>query len=77
MILNIFLYDFSFRCVVSGCGKIALHVLEKLIAYGALPVTVSGMFLTVVVEPLELCHEMEYFSKIHTSSLNFPPIILF
>ncbi|XP_024178677.2 NADP-specific glutamate dehydrogenase [Rosa chinensis] len=29
------------RCVVSGCGKIALHVLEKLIAYGALPVTVS------------------------------------
>lgn len=47
-ILNIFLYEFSFRCVVSGCGKIALHVLEKLIAYGALPVTVSGMFLTII-----------------------------
>ncbi|CAB4272429.1 unnamed protein product [Prunus armeniaca] len=29
------------RCVVSGSGKIALHVLEKLIAYGALPITVS------------------------------------
>ncbi|XP_045788766.1 NADP-specific glutamate dehydrogenase isoform X2 [Trifolium pratense] len=29
------------RCVVSGSGKIALHVLEKLIAYGALPISVS------------------------------------
>ncbi|KAA8540308.1 hypothetical protein F0562_024129 [Nyssa sinensis] len=29
------------RCVVSGSGKIAMHVLEKLLAYGALPVTVS------------------------------------
>ncbi|KAM3747412.1 hypothetical protein ACB098_05G032500 [Castanea mollissima] len=29
------------RCVVSGSGKIAMHVLEKLIAYGALPITVS------------------------------------
>ncbi|KAM0956573.1 hypothetical protein ACFX2A_025329 [Malus domestica] len=29
------------RCVVSGSGKIALHVLEKLIAYGAIPITVS------------------------------------
>ncbi|XP_028778991.1 NADP-specific glutamate dehydrogenase isoform X4 [Neltuma alba] len=29
------------RCVISGSGKIALHVLEKLIAYGALPITVS------------------------------------
>ncbi|KAL4293802.1 hypothetical protein AHAS_Ahas18G0164500 [Arachis hypogaea] len=29
------------RCVVSGSGKIAMHVLEKLIAYGALPVSVS------------------------------------
>ncbi|KAK6914781.1 Glutamate/phenylalanine/leucine/valine dehydrogenase, C-terminal, partial [Dillenia turbinata] len=27
------------RCVVSGSGKIALHVLEKLLAYGALPIT--------------------------------------
>ena len=32
------------RCVVSGSGKIALHVLEKLIVYGALPITVSGNF---------------------------------
>lgn len=32
----------SFRCVVSGCGKIALHVLEKLVAVGAIPITVSG-----------------------------------
>lgn len=29
------------RCAVSGAGKIAMHVLEKLIAYGALPITVS------------------------------------
>ncbi|KAI4330667.1 hypothetical protein MLD38_028931 [Melastoma candidum] len=29
------------RCVVSGSGKITLHVLEKLIAYGAIPVAVS------------------------------------
>lgn len=29
------------RCVVSGSGKIAMHVLEKLIAYGAVPFTVS------------------------------------
>ncbi|CAI8608043.1 unnamed protein product [Vicia faba] len=29
------------RCIVSGSGKIALHVLEKLIAYGALPISVS------------------------------------
>ncbi|XP_075479609.1 uncharacterized protein LOC142520501 isoform X1 [Primulina tabacum] len=29
------------RCVVSGSGKISMHVLEKLIAYGALPKTVS------------------------------------
>ncbi|KAF7814173.1 NADP-specific glutamate dehydrogenase isoform X1 [Senna tora] len=29
------------RCAVSGSGKVAMHVLEKLIAYGALPITVS------------------------------------
>lgn len=29
------------RCVVSGAGKIAMHVLEKLIAFGAIPVTIS------------------------------------
>ncbi|KAJ0075100.1 hypothetical protein Patl1_33401 [Pistacia atlantica] len=29
------------RCVVSHSGKIAMHVLERLIAYGALPITVS------------------------------------
>ncbi|KAI3874192.1 hypothetical protein MKW92_053586 [Papaver armeniacum] len=29
------------RCVVSGSGKIAMHVLDKLVAFGALPVTVS------------------------------------
>ncbi|KAK4790833.1 hypothetical protein SAY86_031246 [Trapa natans] len=29
------------RCAVSGTGKIALHVLEKLVAYGAIPITVS------------------------------------
>ncbi|XP_047338763.1 NADP-specific glutamate dehydrogenase isoform X2 [Impatiens glandulifera] len=29
------------RCAVSGSGKIALHVLEKLLAFGAIPITVS------------------------------------
>ncbi|XP_051135285.1 uncharacterized protein LOC127254293 isoform X2 [Andrographis paniculata] len=29
------------RCAVSGSGKISMHVLEKLIAYGAVPITVS------------------------------------
>ncbi|RVW51901.1 NAD(P)-specific glutamate dehydrogenase [Vitis vinifera] len=38
--LNYLFLNF-FRCVVSGSGKIALHVTEKLLAYGALPITVS------------------------------------
>ncbi|XP_024369120.1 uncharacterized protein [Physcomitrium patens] len=29
------------RCVVSGAGKVALYAVEKLIAFGAIPVTVS------------------------------------
>uniref|UniRef100_A0A0C9RUV5 glutamate dehydrogenase (NADP(+)) n=1 Tax=Wollemia nobilis TaxID=56998 RepID=A0A0C9RUV5_9CONI len=29
------------RCVVSGAGKIAMHVLEKLLAFGAVPITIS------------------------------------
>ncbi|PKA49658.1 glutamate dehydrogenase (NADP+) [Apostasia shenzhenica] len=29
------------RCVVSGAGKIAMHVLEKLLACGAIPITIS------------------------------------
>ncbi|PSS07368.1 Glutamate dehydrogenase [Actinidia chinensis var. chinensis] len=29
------------RCIVSGSGKIAMHVLEKLLAFGAIPITVS------------------------------------
>ncbi|GAB2250088.1 hypothetical protein Droror1_Dr00013447 [Drosera rotundifolia] len=29
------------RCAISGSGKIALHVTEKLLAYGAVPVTLS------------------------------------
>jgi len=29
------------RCVISGSGKIAMHVLEKLLPCGAIPVTVS------------------------------------
>uniref|UniRef100_A0A2P2MTU9 Glutamate/phenylalanine/leucine/valine/L-tryptophan dehydrogenase C-terminal domain-containing protein n=1 Tax=Rhizophora mucronata TaxID=61149 RepID=A0A2P2MTU9_RHIMU len=36
------------RCVVSGSGKIAMHVLEKLNAYGAIPITVSGTFGSLV-----------------------------
>lgn len=30
------------RCVVSGAGKVAMHALEKLIAFGAVPLTISG-----------------------------------
>ncbi|XP_038987160.1 LOW QUALITY PROTEIN: NADP-specific glutamate dehydrogenase-like [Phoenix dactylifera] len=29
------------RCVVSGAGKIAMHVLEKLLSCGAMPITIS------------------------------------
>ncbi|XP_008797874.1 NADP-specific glutamate dehydrogenase isoform X2 [Phoenix dactylifera] len=29
------------RCVVSGAGKIAMHVLEKLLSCGAIPITIS------------------------------------
>ncbi|XXG48248.1 hypothetical protein AAC387_Pa02g2753 [Persea americana] len=29
------------RCAVSGAGKIAMHVLEKLHSYGAVPITIS------------------------------------
>ncbi|KAH9568253.1 hypothetical protein CY35_03G067700 [Sphagnum magellanicum] len=29
------------RCVVSGAGKVAMHALEKLIAFSAIPVTIS------------------------------------
>jgi hypothetical protein len=44
-IFSIYLFlNFLFRCAVSGSGKITMHVLEKLIAYGALPITVSGTF---------------------------------
>lgn len=35
------------RCVISGTGKIALHVLEKLLSCGAIPITVSGNVLSL------------------------------
>ncbi|GFP86102.1 NADP-specific glutamate dehydrogenase [Phtheirospermum japonicum] len=31
------------RCAVSGCGKISMHVMEKLIGYQAVPITVQNM----------------------------------
>ncbi|KAI0513549.1 hypothetical protein KFK09_009574 [Dendrobium nobile] len=34
-------YIFIHICVVSGAGKIAMHVLEKLLACGAIPITIS------------------------------------
>lgn len=40
--MNIFSIVSSSRCAVSGSGKIAMHVVEKLVAVGALPITVSG-----------------------------------
>lgn len=33
------------RCVVSGAGKVALYAVEKLITFGAIPVTISGKFV--------------------------------
>lgn len=33
------------RCVVSGAGKVALFAVEKLITFGAIPVTISGKFV--------------------------------
>ncbi|KAK6128029.1 hypothetical protein DH2020_038232 [Rehmannia glutinosa] len=42
------------RCVVSGSGKISMHVLEKLIAYGALPITVSGLCYTLITFSLQV-----------------------
>lgn len=47
-LLLIYSINLSSRCGVSGSGKIAMHVLEKLVAYGAVPITVSGNFLFVV-----------------------------
>jgi hypothetical protein len=43
-IFSFFFSNFPFRCAVSGSGKITMLVLEKLIGYGALPITVSGTF---------------------------------
>lgn len=36
------------KCVVNRSGKIAMHVLEKVIAYAILPITVSGNKLQVL-----------------------------
>jgi hypothetical protein len=30
---------------VSGAGKVALYAVEKLITFGAIPVTISGKFV--------------------------------
>ncbi len=35
------------RCVVSGAGKVATCVLEKLITFGAIPVTISGKVIVI------------------------------
>ncbi|RWW84642.1 hypothetical protein BHE74_00006745 [Ensete ventricosum] len=40
--LLIISYLFNFRCVISGAGKIAMHVLEKLFSCGAIPITISA-----------------------------------
>lgn len=37
------------RCVVSGAGKIAMHVLEKLLSCGAIPITISGTCKQLVI----------------------------
>ncbi|THG08583.1 hypothetical protein TEA_024467 [Camellia sinensis var. sinensis] len=38
------------RCVVSGSGKIAMHVIEKLLAFGAIPITVSDLSVEVTLK---------------------------
>jgi glutamate dehydrogenase/leucine dehydrogenase len=43
LIVYLHTVHFFFRCVISGSGKIAMHVLEKLLPCGAIPVTVSGI----------------------------------
>ncbi len=35
------------RCVVSGAGKVATCVLEKLITFGAIAVTISGKVIVI------------------------------
>ena len=52
--------------MVSGSGKIAMHVLEKLIAYGALPISVSGnlFFFDEYVEAIALHYCMLDFISI-------------
>ncbi|XP_059640507.1 uncharacterized protein LOC132282748 isoform X2 [Cornus florida] len=43
------------RCVFSGSGKIAMYVIEKLLAYGAVPITVSGTLgMTLLINSLQM-----------------------
>jgi hypothetical protein len=47
--------------VISGSGKIAMHVLEKLLPCGAIPITVSGIqtkgFFVLITQDI---HGLEY-----------------
>lgn len=56
-------FELYSRCVVSGCGKIAMHVVEKLIACGAHPVTVSGNPFTL---SLRVATPFQRFNKVRS-----------
>uniref|UniRef100_A0A0D3EQ53 glutamate dehydrogenase (NADP(+)) n=1 Tax=Oryza barthii TaxID=65489 RepID=A0A0D3EQ53_9ORYZ len=42
------------RCVISGSGKIAMHVLEKLLSCEAIPVTVSGSNMPCTAQAVDI-----------------------
>ncbi|GJN18631.1 hypothetical protein PR202_gb05808 [Eleusine coracana subsp. coracana] len=48
------------RYVISGSGKIAMHVLEKLLSCGAIPVTVSGKLLSCGAIPVTVSDSKGY-----------------
>ncbi|XP_028082228.1 NADP-specific glutamate dehydrogenase-like isoform X3 [Camellia sinensis] len=47
------------RCVVSGSGKIAMHVIEKLLAFGAIPITVSGSNMPCTPEAVDVLRKAD------------------
>ncbi|MCO5562018.1 hypothetical protein L7F22_015644 [Adiantum nelumboides] len=72
---KILLADFSkdirgLRCIVSGSGKVALHVVEKLIAVGAVPVTVSGKFSADYKYCIcsQICPKVNYHKNLNSSA---------
>ena len=48
---------------MSGSGKVALHVVEKLISVGAVPITVSGKLFDFCTNNAQQCHKMSFCDK--------------